>query len=50
MWSCPSVLAYMLEHFVFLRDSYWIIRGLLLCEMYDTARGMIENLATLVDQ
>ncbi|XP_065920770.1 trehalase-like isoform X2 [Dysidea avara] len=31
-------------------DSYWIVRGLLLCEMYDTARGMIENMATLIDQ
>ena len=24
-------------------DSYWIIRGLLVCEMYDTAKGMISN-------
>lgn len=30
-------------------DSYWIIRGLLLSDMRDTARGMIENIVTLVD-
>lgn len=29
-------------------DSYWIIRGLLLCDMYDTARGIIENMLWLV--
>ena len=31
-------------------DSFWIVKGLLLCEMYDTARGMILNLASLVDR
>ncbi|XP_041978627.1 uncharacterized protein LOC121732739 [Aricia agestis] len=31
-------------------DSYWIIRGLLICDMRDTARGMIENLLHLVDK
>ena len=30
-------------------DSYWIVQALLLCEMRDTARGMISNLASLVD-
>lgn len=29
-------------------DSYWIIRGLLLCDMYQTAKGMIENMLWLV--
>lgn len=29
-------------------DSYWIIRGLLLCDMHNTARGIIENLLWLV--
>uniref|UniRef100_A0AAY4E4K4 Trehalase n=1 Tax=Denticeps clupeoides TaxID=299321 RepID=A0AAY4E4K4_9TELE len=31
-------------------DSYWIINGLLLSEMTDTARGMIENFLYLVDR
>lgn len=29
-------------------DTYWIIEGLLICEMKDTARGMIENLIELL--
>ena len=29
-------------------DSFWIIRGLLVCRMTETARGMIENLCCLV--
>lgn len=29
-------------------DSYWIIKGLLISEMKDTARGMIDNLLSLV--
>lgn len=32
------------------RDTYWIIKGLLVCGMNDTARGMIKNLAQLIDQ
>lgn len=28
-------------------DSYWVVRGLLICEMYSTVRGMIENLLDL---
>lgn len=32
------------------RDSYWIMEGLLLCEMNNTVRGMIKNLAQLVEQ
>ncbi|XP_023171892.1 trehalase isoform X2 [Drosophila hydei] len=31
-------------------DSYWIIRGLLYCEMRNTARGMIENLMSIVQR
>ncbi|XP_044145509.1 trehalase isoform X1 [Bufo gargarizans] len=31
-------------------DSYWVINGLLLSEMYDTARGMIENFLYIVDR
>ncbi|XP_043505134.1 trehalase isoform X2 [Polistes fuscatus] len=31
-------------------DSYWIIKGLLLSEMYQTARGMLSNFATIVDK
>ena len=30
-------------------DSYWIIKGLLLSEMIETARGMIENFFHIVD-
>eukprot|EP00029_Vermamoeba_vermiformis_P011431 TRINITY_DN6280_c0_g1_i1.p1 TRINITY_DN6280_c0_g1~~TRINITY_DN6280_c0_g1_i1.p1 ORF type:complete len:559 (+),score=124.46 TRINITY_DN6280_c0_g1_i1:77-1753(+) len=30
-------------------DSFWIIEGLLVSEMYDTARGMIENFLHLVE-
>nr|XP_018899078.1 PREDICTED: trehalase-like [Bemisia tabaci] len=29
-------------------DTYWIVYGLLVCDMHDTARGMIENLLSLV--
>ncbi|XP_068083536.1 trehalase-like [Anabrus simplex] len=29
-------------------DTYWIIRGLLLCEMKDTVRGMLENFIHMV--
>ncbi|XP_017126388.2 trehalase isoform X1 [Drosophila elegans] len=31
-------------------DSYWIIRGLLYSEMYNTARGMIENFLSIVNR
>ncbi|RZC35606.1 trehalase [Asbolus verrucosus] len=31
-------------------DSYWIIKGLLLNEMYDTVRGMLDNFLSLVDR
>ncbi|KAH8271604.1 hypothetical protein KR018_010892, partial [Drosophila ironensis] len=31
-------------------DSYWIVRGLLYCEMYDTVRGMINNFKSMVQR
>ncbi|CAI4222949.1 unnamed protein product [Auanema sp. JU1783] len=31
-------------------DAYWIIKGLLICEMHETAKSMIENFATLVER
>lgn len=31
-------------------DSYWIIKGLLLSEMTDTARGMLDNFLYIVDK
>lgn len=30
-------------------DSYWIIRGLILSEMYSTVRGMLENFLSIVE-
>lgn len=35
--------------FVFDRDTYWIVKGLMTSSMVDTARGMIENLLYMVD-
>ncbi|XP_011875047.1 PREDICTED: trehalase-like [Vollenhovia emeryi] len=31
-------------------DSYWIVEGLLLCEMHVTVKGMIENFLSMVDR
>lgn len=31
-------------------DSFWIIRGLLVCEMYQTARGILENFLSVIDR
>lgn len=31
-------------------DSYWIILGLLACDMHSTAKGMIENLLSFVEE
>ncbi|KAH8337872.1 hypothetical protein KR067_007719 [Drosophila pandora] len=31
-------------------DSFWIVRGLLHCGMYETAKGMIDNFLVLVRQ
>ncbi|PIO76778.1 alpha,alpha-trehalase [Teladorsagia circumcincta] len=30
-------------------DSFWILKGLIFSEMYETARGIIKNLAFMVD-
>ena len=30
-------------------DTYWIVKGLLFSEMYETAQGVIRNLAYMVD-
>lgn len=35
---------------VYYWDSYWIIKGLLLSEMTDTVRGMLENFLSLVER
>lgn len=32
------------------RDSYWIVRGLLLCNMTETAKNMILNMVSLVER
>jgi alpha,alpha-trehalase len=29
-------------------DTYWIIRGLLHSELYDTAKGILRNFAVIV--
>ncbi|XP_022911040.2 trehalase-like [Onthophagus taurus] len=31
-------------------DSYWIVRGLLICEMYETAKGILGNFLSIVDK
>lgn len=31
-------------------DSYWVIEGLLLCEMHQTAQGMINNFLSMVER
>ncbi|EYC31570.1 hypothetical protein Y032_0004g2221 [Ancylostoma ceylanicum] len=31
-------------------DAYWIIKGLLACDMYNTTKAMIENLGSLVER
>lgn len=31
-------------------DSYWVIRGLLLSEMYDTVRGMLSNFVSIIER
>lgn len=34
---------------VYYWDSYWVIRGLLTSKMYETAKGIVTNLISLVD-
>jgi len=31
-------------------DNYWMVNGLLLCDMKDTARGVIDNIVSIVDK
>lgn len=31
-------------------DTYWIVNGLLLCDMKQTARGIIENIISMVNR
>ncbi|KAM3321517.1 hypothetical protein P3S67_002668 [Capsicum chacoense] len=35
---------------VYYWDSYWMIRGLLASKMYETAKGVVTNLISLIDQ
>ncbi|KAJ8555909.1 hypothetical protein K7X08_013405 [Anisodus acutangulus] len=35
---------------VYYWDSYWIIRGLLASKMYETAKGIVTNLVSLIDE
>ncbi|MCD7463292.1 hypothetical protein HAX54_050283 [Datura stramonium] len=35
---------------VYYWDSYWVIRGLLVSKMYETAKGIVANLISLIDQ
>ncbi|KAM3396545.1 putative trehalase [Capsicum galapagoense] len=35
---------------VYYWDSYWVIRGLLASKMYETAKGIVYNLISLIDQ
>lgn len=32
------------------RDSYWIMRGLLLCNMTETAKNIILNMVSMVER
>lgn len=34
----------------YFRDTFWILKGLLFSEMYETARGVIKNLGYMVDK
>uniref|UniRef100_A0A8D8Y4L3 Trehalase n=1 Tax=Cacopsylla melanoneura TaxID=428564 RepID=A0A8D8Y4L3_9HEMI len=31
-------------------DTYWIVQGILLCDMKQSAKGVVENIISLVDQ
>ncbi|KAL7140526.1 hypothetical protein ABFS83_09G125200 [Erythranthe nasuta] len=35
---------------VYYWDSYWVIRGLLASKMYETAKGIVYNLISLIDE
>ncbi|CAH8314172.1 unnamed protein product [Eruca vesicaria subsp. sativa] len=34
---------------VYYWDSYWVIKGLLICKMFTTAKGLVTNLMSLVE-
>lgn len=36
------------ESWLLLRDSYWVMEGLLLSEMASTVKGMLQNFLDLV--
>lgn len=36
------------EYWLLLRDSYWVMEGLLLSEMASTVKGMLQNFLDLV--
>lgn len=35
---------------VYGRDTYWVVKGLLLCEMTETVKGMLENFAFMIER
>ncbi|KAF6146017.1 hypothetical protein GIB67_033376 [Kingdonia uniflora] len=35
---------------VYYWDSYWVIRGLLVSKMYETAKGIVYNLISMIDE
>ena len=45
MFECPAT-----HREVYYWDSYWIIRGLLLCDMGETVRGMLENFVHFINE
>jgi hypothetical protein len=36
--------------YIYYRDSYWILKGLLMSEMFQTAKGMIQNFAYMIEK
>ncbi|XP_060206751.1 probable trehalase isoform X1 [Lycium barbarum] len=46
----PVIIAGSRFREVYYWDSYWIIRGLLVSKMYETAKGIVTNLISLIDQ
>ncbi|XP_009782059.1 probable trehalase [Nicotiana sylvestris] len=46
----PVIIAGSRYREVYYWDSYWVIRGLLASKMYETAKGIVSNLVSLIDQ
>ncbi|XP_059276396.1 probable trehalase isoform X1 [Lycium ferocissimum] len=46
----PVIIAGSRFREVYYWDSYWVIRGLLVSKMYETAKGIVTNLISLIDQ